>query len=54
LLEQLSDAQLRDLFDSSGITAHDQVSAEARRAATWIGVFKDKVQQIRDGGPCPS
>lgn len=54
LLEQLSDAQLRDLFDSSGITAHDQVSAEARRAAAWIGVFKDKVQQISDGGPCPS
>jgi hypothetical protein len=54
LLTQLSDAQLRDLFDDSGITAHDQVSAEARSAAPWIAVFKDKVKQIRDGGPCPS
>jgi hypothetical protein len=54
LLQQLSDRQLQDLFDGSGITAHDQVSAEARRAAAWISVFKDKVKQIRDGGPCPS
>lgn len=54
LLTQLFDAQLRDLFDGSGVTAHDQVSAEARSAAPWIAVFKDKVKQIRDGGPCPS
>jgi hypothetical protein len=54
LLEQLSDGQLQDLFDASGITAYDQVHADARRAEAWIAVFKDKVKQIRDGGPCPS
>lgn len=53
LLEQLSDQQLRDLFEGSRITSFDQVPAEGRRAETWVRVFKDKVQQIRDGGPCP-
>ncbi|HJR57776.1 MAG TPA: hypothetical protein VJ813_00185 [Vicinamibacterales bacterium] len=54
LLEQLSDRQLADLFDGSRVTWHDQFSAEARRADAWVRVFKDKVRQIRDGGPCPS
>ena len=53
LLEQLSDQQLRDLFEGSRITSFDQVPAEGRRAETWVRVFKDKVQQIRDAGPCP-
>jgi hypothetical protein len=52
LLEQLSDQQLRDLFEGSRMTSHDQFSAEARRADAWVRVFKDKVRQIRDGGPC--
>lgn len=54
LLQQLSDAQLRGLFEGSGITTHDQVTAEARRTSAWVAVFKDRVKQIRDGGPCPS
>ena len=54
LLEQLSDAQLRALFDGSGMTAHDQVSAESRSAEPWIAAFKEKVKQIRDAAPCPS
>ena len=54
LLEQLSDRQLRDLFEGSGITRHDQVTAEAMRTRAWVAAFKDRVQQIRDAGPCPS
>lgn len=54
LLEQLTDSQLRDLFESSGITTLDQVNAESRRAEAWIAAFKDRVKQIRDAGPCPS
>lgn len=54
LLRQLSDAQLRDLFDASGITAHDQVTAQGRRADAWIAAFKERVKQISEGGPCPS
>jgi hypothetical protein len=53
LLEQLSDQQLRDLFEGSRITAFDQVSGEGRNADAWVRVFKDKVKQIREGGPCP-
>jgi hypothetical protein len=53
LLEQLSDQQLRDLFEGSRVTSHDQFSAEARRADAWVRVFRDKVRQIREGGPCP-
>lgn len=54
LLRQLSDAQLKDLFDSSGITTVNQVNAESRRVGAWIAVFKDRVKQISDAGPCPS
>ena len=54
LLRQLSDSQIRDLFESSGITRLDQVNAESRRAEAWIGAFKDRVTQISETGPCPS
>lgn len=54
LLESLSDEQLRGLFEGSRITQFDQVSAEARSADAWVKVFKDRVEQIRAAGPCPS
>jgi hypothetical protein len=53
LLEQLSDRQLRDLFEGSRFTAYDGVNAEGRSADAWAAAFKEKVQQIRDAGPCP-
>lgn len=53
-LEQLSDDQLRDLFEGSRITSFDQVTAAARNPDVWIAAFKEKVKQIRDGGPCPT
>ena len=52
LLEQLTDRQLRDLFEGSRITAFEQVSGEGRNPDAWVRAFKDKVQQIRDAGPC--
>jgi hypothetical protein len=54
LLTQLSDQQLRDLFEGSRVTAHEQLGAEGRRADAWVGAFKDRVAQIRDAGPCAS
>jgi hypothetical protein len=54
LLEQLSEEQLKDLFEGSRITMQDQYSAEARRAGAWIRAFEDRVAQIRAAGPCPS
>ena len=53
-LEQLSDQQLRDLFEGSRITEFDQVSAAGRNAEVWVSAFKEKVRQIREGGPCPT
>ena len=54
LLQQLSDSQIRDLFESSGITRLDQVNAESRRAEAWMAAFKGRVKQISETGPCPS
>jgi len=51
-LEQLSDQQLRDLFEGSHITDYDQVTAEGRSVDAWVQAFKEKVTQIREGGPC--
>jgi hypothetical protein len=53
LLEGLSDQQLTDLFTASRITSYDQVTAAARGPRPWVEAFKDKVRQIREGGPCP-
>jgi len=52
LLEQLSDQQLRDLFEGSRMTSFDQISGEGRNPDAWARVFKDKVRQIREAGPC--
>jgi hypothetical protein len=52
-LEQLSDQQMRDLFKGSRMTHFDQVTAAARNADVWVEAFREKVQQIREGGPCP-
>ena len=53
LLEQLSDEQMRGLFEGSRMTAFDQISGEGRNPEAWARVFKDKVRQIREAGPCP-
>jgi hypothetical protein len=54
LLEQLSRAQLRDLFTASRMTARDIIDAESRDADAWVNVFLGKVKEIRTAGPCPS
>ena len=53
LLDQLSDQQLRDLFDGSRMTSFEQVASEGRDPGAWMRAFKDKVKQIREAGPCP-
>ncbi len=54
LLEQLTDRQLRDLFEGSRVTRHHQLGSGGRPAEAWIAAFKDRVAQIRRAGPCPS
>ena len=53
LLEQLSEAQLIELFEGAGIANSEGVTAEGRQPAAWAAGFLDKVRQIRQGGPCP-
>jgi hypothetical protein len=54
LLDQLSDAQLSDLFTRSGVIGMDTVNLHARNGSAWVSAFRDKVRQIREGGPCRS
>jgi hypothetical protein len=54
LLEQLSDTQIRDLFTASRVTTFDALSAESRSPDAWLAAFRDKIRQIREGGPCPA
>ena len=54
LLEQLSDRQVRDLFEGSRVTSHQQLGVEGRHTEAWVAAFKDRLSQIRAGGPCSS
>ena len=54
LLDQVRDDQLRALFEGSRVPSFDQVSGDARRVESWVEAFRDRVEQIRQGGPCPS
>ena len=54
LLDQLRDDQVRALFDGARVPSFDQVSGAARGVASWVAAFRDRVDQIRKGGPCPS
>jgi hypothetical protein len=54
LLDQLSRRQLRELFEGSRVGHAETITAEGRRPEAWAAAFEDKVQQIRDAGPCPS
>lgn len=52
LLTQLTDGQLRDLFEGSRATSVSQLSAESSNFSAWVQAFRSRVQQIRDAGPC--
>jgi hypothetical protein len=54
LLDQLTDQQLRDLFEASRVTRLEQYGSDGRPAEAWVAAFKDRVAQIRAAGPCPS
>jgi hypothetical protein len=54
LLEQLSSAQLRDLFAGARVDLSEGITGEARQPAAWAAAFLEKVRQIREAGPCGS
>ena len=54
LLDQLRDDQVRALFEGARVPLFAQVSGEAQRVESWVEAFRNRVDQIRKGGPCPS
>lgn len=54
LLDQLSASQLEVLFTSSRMVEFDALALESRNPRAWARVFRDKVQQVRNAGPCPA
>ena len=53
LLEQLSDAQLADLFDGARFDKPRRPLKETTSIQEWVRVFKSRVQTISEGPPCP-
>ncbi len=53
LLEQLGDDQIRDLFAAARVGGFDAVAADSKDPGAWLAAFRDKIRQIREGGPCP-
>lgn len=52
-LDRLSRSQIEDLFAGARVDHSEGITAEGRQPRAWADAFQHKVQQIRDGGPCP-
>jgi hypothetical protein len=53
LLEQLSDAQLTDLFTSARFDKPRTALTETSAVSEWVRVFKSRVRTISEGPQCP-
>ena len=53
LLEQLSDAQLTDLFTAARFDKPRTVLKGTTSIPEWVRVFKSRVRAISEGPPCP-
>jgi len=53
LLEQLSDAQLADLFSGARFDKPRNALKGTTSIPEWVRVFKSRVRTISDGPPCP-
>ena len=54
LLDQLSDAQLTALFSGARFDKPRSPLARAHPVSAWVRVFRNRVEQIRSGPPCPA
>ena len=52
-LEELTDAQLTELFTWARFDQPRRVLMPTRAVADWVRVFNTRVQQITEGPPCP-
>ena len=53
LIEQFSTDQIESLFRSARAEQYEAVLSENRDPAAWTRVFEEKVNQLRNAGPCP-
>ena len=53
LLEQLTDAQLTDLFAGARFDKPRSALKEMSPVPEWVRVFKTRVRAISEGPPCP-
>jgi len=53
-LNQLSDAQIADLFSGARFDKQEGLLTTARPVSEWVGVFKARVKALTDGPPCPA
>ncbi len=53
LLEQLSDAQLTDLFTAARFDKPRSALKGSASISDWVRVFKSRVRAISEGPPCP-
>lgn len=54
LLTRLTDRQLTDLFTTSRFDDGLGVFRRSSAVLDWVRVFKERVQQVADGPPCPT
>jgi hypothetical protein len=52
-LEAFSDRQLRDLFTAARFPEFQTATDDERDLQQWIDVFRGRVRQIAEAGPCP-
>ncbi len=53
LLEQITDAQLTDLFADARFDKPRRLLQETNPIPSWVRAFKTRVQAISEGPPCP-
>jgi hypothetical protein len=53
-LEQLSERQVRDLFEGARFADYVEAGAASRHVDNWVRAFQDKVRQISRRPPCPN
>jgi hypothetical protein len=53
-LQALDDGQLRDLFRAARFAEYQTATDDRRDLEQWVRVFKSRVQEIVNAGPCPA
>lgn len=53
-LGQLSESQIRDLFEGARFADYQDASAASKDVSNWVKAFQAKVRQVVERAPCPT